>query len=159
VPLFAWADAQDDNGLVHLKEEGQTMAIIFQSKSTNDYPADAPAIRDPHTRADQHKRDAMNTGLLRQRAIQRFLTWQSGLPHTNQQLRPSHPFANLATSGLALVLGFLCCDQALQGPWPWWGRCLRWSGFSGQGPSLTSEAGHHPHQGPPNDEQATNPQP
>jgi Ca2+-binding RTX toxin-like protein len=36
---------------------------------------------------------------------------------------------------------------------------LRWSGFSGQGPSLTSEAGHDPHQGPPNDEQATNPQP
>jgi hypothetical protein len=36
---------------------------------------------------------------------------------------------------------------------------LRWSGFSGQGPSLTSEAGHHPHQGLPNDEQATNPQP
>jgi hypothetical protein len=36
---------------------------------------------------------------------------------------------------------------------------VRWSGFSGQGPSLTSEAGHHPHQGLPNDEQATNPQP
>ena len=27
---------------------------------------------------------------------------------------------------------------------------MRWSGFSGQGPSLTSEAEHRPHQGPPN---------
>ena len=34
---------------------------------------------------------------------------------------------------------------------------LSWSGFSGQGPSLTSEAGHRPNQGPPNDEQPTNP--
>jgi len=130
-PCFAWADAQDDNGLVHLKEEGQTMASNFPSqpstnlrKPTDDYPTAAPVIRDPHTRADQHKRDAMNTGLLRHPAIQRFLTWQTGLPHTNQQLRPSHPFANLASSGLALVLGFLCCEQALLGPWPWWVRCL-----------------------------------
>ena len=34
---------------------------------------------------------------------------------------------------------------------------VSWSGFSGQGPSLTSEAGHRPNQGPPNDEQPTNP--
>ncbi|MFM9099967.1 MAG: hypothetical protein ACKOPS_01020, partial [Cyanobium sp.] len=100
------------------------MATIFPSKPTDDYPTDTPVIRDPHTRADQHKRDAMNTGLLRHPAIQRFLTWQTGLPHTNQQLRPSHPFANLASSSLALALGFLCCEQALKGHWPWWGRCL-----------------------------------
>jgi len=35
---------------------------------------------------------------------------------------------------------------------------LWWSGFSGQGPSLTSEAGHSSNQGLPNDEQLTNPQ-
>lgn len=121
---FAWAVAQDDNGRDHLKEEGHTMATIFPDKSINDHPLAAPAIRDPRTRCDQQKRDAMNTGPLRHPAIQRFLTWQSGLPHSNQELRPSHPFANLATSGLALVLGFLCCEQALLGPWPWWGRCL-----------------------------------
>jgi hypothetical protein len=124
VPCFAWADAQDDNGLVHLKEEVQTMATIFPSKPTDDYPTDAHVIRDPHTRADQNKRDALSTGLLRQRAIQRVITLLTGLPHTNQELRPSSPFSNLASSGLALVHGYLCCEKALQWPWPWWGRCL-----------------------------------
>ena len=100
------------------------MATIFSNKPTSDCPTDAAVICDPHTRSDQQKRDAMNTGLLRQRAIQRFLTWQTGLPHTNQILQASHPLANLATSTLALVLGFFCCDQALLGPWPWWGRGL-----------------------------------
>jgi hypothetical protein len=124
VLLFAWADAQDDNGLVHLNEEGHTMANRFLRKPTDDHPTNAPVISDSHTLADQQKRDAMNTGLLRQRAIQRFITWQTGLPHTTQELVPSHPFSNLATSGLALLLGFLCCDQGLLGVWPWWGRCL-----------------------------------
>lgn len=100
------------------------MATTFSNNPTNGHPTDASSIRDAHTRSDQHKRDAMNTGLLRHRSIQRFLTWQTGLPHTNQTLRPSHPLANLATATVALVLGFLCCDQALLGPWPWWGRCL-----------------------------------
>ncbi len=34
---------------------------------------------------------------------------------------------------------------------------LSWSGFSGQGPSLTSEAGHRPLKGAPTHEQAPNP--
>ncbi|MFN7677530.1 MAG: hypothetical protein ACK5QW_02905 [Cyanobacteriota bacterium] len=100
------------------------MASNFSSQFTNDDRTDAVVIRDPHTRSDQRKRDAMNTGLLRQRGIQRFLTWQTGLPHSHQSLQPSHPLANLAASTSALVLGLLCCNQALLRPWPWWGRGL-----------------------------------
>jgi hypothetical protein len=100
------------------------MATIFPVKSINDHTLAALAMRDPHTRRDQQKRDAMNTGLLRHPVMQRFLTWQTGLPHSNQTLRPSHPLANLAKSTLALALGLLCCDQALLGPWPCWGRGL-----------------------------------
>jgi hypothetical protein len=36
---------------------------------------------------------------------------------------------------------------------------VKWSGFSGQGPSLTSEAGHRPNHGLSNNEHPTHPQP
>jgi hypothetical protein len=100
------------------------MASNLFRQYTNDDHRDAVVIRDRHTCCDQQKRDAMNTGLLRHPVMQRFLTWQTGLPHSNQTLRPSHPMANLAKSTLALALGMLCCDQALLGPWPCWGRGL-----------------------------------
>ena len=82
------------------------------------------SIRDHHTRSDQLKRDAMNTGVLRHPAIQRLLTWQTGLPHTNQDLPLHHPLENLGTTSVAIVLGFFCCYQALQGEWAWLFRCL-----------------------------------
>jgi hypothetical protein len=82
------------------------------------------SIRDPHTRSDQLKRDAMNTGILRHPAIQRLLTWQTGLPHTNQDLPLHHPLESLGPTSVAILFGFSCCYQALQGEWAWWFRCL-----------------------------------
>ena len=100
------------------------MANLFCNNTTHDFPTDAPSIRDSHTRNDQLKRDATNRGFLRHPAIQRLLTWQTGLPHTNQTLRLRHPLENLGTSSVAMVVGMLCCQQALQGQWGWLGHCL-----------------------------------
>jgi hypothetical protein len=100
------------------------MADLFSNNTTHDSATAALSIRDPHTRSDQLKRDAMNTGFLRNPIIQRLLTWQTGLPHTNQELPLHHPLENLVTSTVAMVLGFLCCHQALQGEWGWLIRCL-----------------------------------
>jgi hypothetical protein len=100
------------------------MANLFCNKTTHDFPTDAPFIRDPHTRSDQLKRDAMNRGFLRHPVIQRLLTWQTGLPHTNQSLPLRHPLENLTTALMAMIVGLLCCQQALQGQWEWLIRCL-----------------------------------
>jgi len=100
------------------------MADLFSNNTTHDFATAALSIRDPHTRSDQLKRDAMNTGLLRNPAIQRLLTWQTGLPHTNQELPLHHPLENLVTSSVAIVLGLLACQQGLQGEWGWLIRCL-----------------------------------
>jgi hypothetical protein len=125
-PCFAWADAQDDNGLVHLKEEGQTMASNFPSqpstnhrKPTDDYPTDTPVIHDPLTRADQEKRDAMNVGFLRHPWVQRYITWQTGLPHTGQELRHRHNLENLNAALICLVLGFTGVGLALRAQTCW----------------------------------------
>ena len=59
-------------------------------------------------------RDALNVGILRIPWIQAWITWLSGLPHTNQTLRKRHRLENLATALVALAMGLLLCDQALQ---------------------------------------------
>lgn len=91
------------------------MATPSSNRNRPSSPADLHSICDQHTRTDQHKRDALNVGLLRTPWIQAWITSLCGLPHTDQNLRKRHRLENLATALVALSIGFILCHQALHG--------------------------------------------
>lgn len=61
----------------------------------------------------------MNVGFLHHPWIQRYITWQTGLPHTGQELRQRHNLENLNAALICLALGFAGVGLALRAQTCW----------------------------------------
>lgn len=62
---------------------------------------------------DQHKRDSLNVGWLKNPIIQECLTWQSSIPHSNQTLRKRSRLEHLTTALAGLVIGVAASHLAI----------------------------------------------
>jgi fatty acid desaturase len=62
---------------------------------------------------DQIKRDSLNVGWLKNPIIQEYLTWQSGIPHSNQTLRKRSRLEYFTAASAALVIGVAASHVAI----------------------------------------------
>ncbi len=67
----------------------------------------------PSRTGDQIKRDSLVVGLLKNKLIQGYLTWQTGIPHSGQILRKRKRIENLFAAIGALILGVCTTNVAL----------------------------------------------
>ena len=89
------------------------MANFFHQSEDQPTHPDLSFISHPQTRADQEKRDAMNVRILRHPWIQSYITWQTGIAYTGQELRHRGNLENLRGALISLGLGLSSTTFAL----------------------------------------------
>lgn len=78
-----------------------------------------------HLSTDQLSRDSLNVGLLKNPIIQEYLTWQSGIPHSNQTLRKRSRLEYFINASAVLATG-ICASYLVIASGNFWGLPIGW---------------------------------